>query len=80
MSWADRHRPPIRAGDTVRYSAEFLRSIGCVTGDLPSARGVVTALVPVGEVTLAEVDWADDDIPARVNVNNLERCRRMGRG
>lgn len=56
MSWVARHKPPIVVGDRVQYAAEFLRNIGCLTGDLPFARGTVTTLVPLGEITLAEVD------------------------
>jgi hypothetical protein len=73
MSWVHRTQP-IKVGDTVAYSRQFLRSIACHTGDMPRAKGKVTALVPVGkEVTLAEIDWDLPDLPGRVNVKNL--CR-----
>src|SRR4051812_40935673 len=55
MNWAERARA-IQVGDTIAYSAAFLRSIGTYTGVMPRARGTVTALVPVGShVTLAEI-------------------------
>ena len=65
MNWADRARP-IQVGDTVAYSAVFLRGIGCVSGDMPQAKGKVTALVPIGkEVLLAEINRDLPDLPAR---------------
>ena len=78
MSWAERARA-IQVGDTVAYSAAFLRSIGTYTGDMPRARGTVTALVPVGShVTLAEIDWDLPDLPTRVNVKNLCHVHGIG--
>jgi hypothetical protein len=68
----------VKVGDRVAYGRQFLRNIGCVTGDLPRARGIVAALVTVGEVTLAEIDWDLPDIPRRVNVKNLCVSRRIG--
>ena len=59
-------------GDTVAYSKAFLQSIFCYSGDIPFARGKVTALVPIGgETILAEITWNLPDLPARVNVKNL---------
>jgi hypothetical protein len=73
MNWRQRHKTQeLQVGDTVAYSKQFLQSTGSFTGDLPRARGKITALIPVGkEVTLAEIDWNLPDIPARVNVKNL---------
>lgn len=73
MAWSDKEKDePIKVGDAVAYSKQFLRSISCFTGDLPFARGRVTALIPLGtEITLAEIDWGQPDIPTRVNVKNL---------
>lgn len=39
-------------------------------GEAPFARGTVTNLVPLGDTTLAEIDWKDADMPKRVNVAN----------
>ena len=44
-------------GAKVRYSAKFLRSTGQYTGDVPFARGVITALRPMGDSTIATVDF-----------------------
>ena len=77
MTWQSR-TTPIKVGDTVAYSAAFLRSTGQQTGDIPFARGVVTALKQLGEITLADIDWGNPDIPARVNVKNL--CKPKGKG
>ena len=63
----------IQVGDRVAYSAKFLRSIGCYSGDMPHARGTVTALQPLGQTTLAVVDWNTDEIPRRVNTANLAK-------
>ena len=61
----------IEIGSRVAYSVQWLKSVGMITGDLPRARGTVTALVPLGSITLAEIDWKNDEIPPRVNVANL---------
>jgi hypothetical protein len=62
----------IQAGDTVAYSHKFLQSIGVLTGEMPRAKGRVEALVPVGrELTLAEIEWDQAELPKRVNVKNL---------
>lgn len=68
----------ITIGSRVRYSSNWLRSIGCYTGDLPQARGVVVAIQPVGQrLKLAMIKWdtISDDIPNKANVVNLEQCR-----
>lgn len=72
MSWADRTKR-IAVGDQVALTAAFLRNTGQQTGDVPHAKGMVTAIVPLGETTLAEVEWNTPDMPARVHVANL--CR-----
>lgn len=72
MSWASR-TSPVQAGDKVAYSKRFLQSIGCHIGGMASARGVVIAIVPVGEVALADIAWDTPDLPERVNVRNLNR-------
>lgn len=69
-SWVGRVRK-IEIGSTVAYSKAWLQSAGAYTGPLPFARGKVTALEPLGDTVLAEVDWGDPDIPPRVNVANL---------
>jgi hypothetical protein len=76
MTWAGRTQP-IKVGDTVAYSKRFLQSIACYTGDMPRGRGKVTALVPVGPVTLAQIEWDLPDLPERVNVKNLCRANEI---
>jgi hypothetical protein len=68
----------IQPGDTVAYSAKFLRSIGCQTGPMPFARGQVEAVRHYAGVTLANVTWNDSDMPCGVNVSNLVRTADMG--
>lgn len=64
----------VNVGDRVAYSVQFLRSIGCTTGDMPQARGVVTELKPLGgSTTLAAIAWDSGDFPSRVNVANLAK-------
>lgn len=67
----------IKVGDKVRYSTKFLRNTGQYTGDIPFARGIVTALEPLGKGSirtfLAVIDWGNPDIPERVLVSNLEK-------
>lgn len=75
--WTERVQP-IKVGDRVAYSAAFLRSTGQHTGDIPHAKGTVTELKQLGEVTLAVIEWGNPDIPEKVNVKNL--CHVGGRG
>jgi hypothetical protein len=76
-SWAKRVAP-IEVGDRVCYSKRFLQSTGQYTGDSPQGRGTVTALLPLGETTLAQIDWNIPDLPKRVNVANLSRVTDKG--
>jgi hypothetical protein len=68
-----------KIGDRVKYSTIFLRSIGCYTGPLPFAKGTITNLQQFGSrvsgTTLATIDWNSKDIPDKVNVANLTRCK-----
>jgi hypothetical protein len=75
--WA-KHVASIEVGDRVCYSKRFLQSTGQYTGDAPQGRGTVTALVPLGETTVAEIDWNIPDLPKRVNVANLSRVTEKG--
>lgn len=65
----------------VGYSKQFLQSTGQYTGDVPFARGKVTALLPLGSDTvLAEIDWDKPDLPPRVNVKNLSTIKQIQLG
>lgn len=77
MSWASRAKK-IEVGDRVCYSRTFLQSTGQYTGDSPQGRGVVKALVPRGQTTLAEIEWNIPDLPRRVNVANLSLVTEKG--
>ena len=44
---------------------------------IPHAQGEVTALIPIGETTLAAITWDTPDMPARVNVKNLVTVKRI---
>lgn len=70
----------IEIGARVAYSKAFLQSTGQYTGDAPHARGIVTAIVPMGGLTLASVEWDKPDLPGRVNVKNLSTIRRVELG
>ena len=62
----------MKKGDNVAYSVQWLKSIGESHGPLAHARGHVQEIMPVGStLKLALVDWNDDEIPKRVNVQNL---------
>lgn len=62
----------VAVGDKVAYSVQFLKSIGESHGDMAHARGVVTAITPVGSMLLATITW-DREMPPRVNVGNLAK-------
>lgn len=64
----------IKVSDKVKYSRNFLRSTGQFTGDIPFAKGTVTAIKQYGGgMTLATIDWQNPEIPERVNVKNLTK-------
>jgi hypothetical protein len=77
MSWASRTQP-IKVGDRVCYSRRFLQSISCFTGDMPQGRGTVIELKPIGQTTLAVIDWHGMDLPEKVNTAKLSRCTEKG--
>jgi hypothetical protein len=78
--WRTRSQP-IQVGEIVGYSKAFLKSTGQYTGDVPFARGMVTALHSLGtETILAEVEWDKADLPSRVNVKNLSTVRQIALG
>jgi len=79
-NWKDRTQP-IKVGDMVGYSKQFLQSTGQFTGDVPLARGKVTVLLPLGgDTMLAEIDWDKPDLPPRVNAKNLSTIKQIQLG
>ena len=77
MSWKNRLNE-IAIGDKVCYSRTFLQSTGQQTGDVPFARGIVTAMEPLGETKLAVIEWDNPDMPERVNTANLSKVTPKG--
>jgi hypothetical protein len=70
----------IKPSDRVKYSATFLRSIGCQTGPACFATGTVTAVTRYGGrsgVNVATVAWDDPNEGCAVNVANLVRVEDM---
>lgn len=61
----------VKVGDKVRYSVAWLRSTGNYAGDVANAKGVVTAIQPLGTTSLAVVDWGNPNVPAKVLTSNL---------
>ncbi len=59
-------------GDKVKYTREFCRSIGALTGYIPHARGVVVDITAFKSgLTLVNVLWDNSNQPIRVNIDNL---------
>jgi hypothetical protein len=63
----------IEAGTRVGYSANFLRSTGQLTGEVPFLRGVVAKVEEiVPGCTLCLIHW-DTGALTRVNIKNLAK-------
>jgi len=65
----------LKVGDKVRYSNSFLRSISAYAGSLPFAKGRITSITDFGSTKIAMIRWNDPEVPAKVNVANLEKVR-----
>ena len=69
---------PLKVGDRVRYSSEFCRRIGAVSGFTPQARGTIKRLwgKPADN---ADILWdfagPDGSLLGGAHTSNLERCR-----
>lgn len=63
-------RPPLKPGDRVKYSADFLRSAGLFTGAAAYRRGTVREIL-TGYVTVAWDDHLAGEEPAPVNSGSL---------
>ena len=67
-----------KKGDRVRFSGEFLRSIGAQTGEMGLLRGEVEEVKDYGGgYKLAVIKWdnASEGTSNRACVANLEKCR-----
>jgi len=69
----------IKIGDTVKYSAKFLKSAGICTGDICFAEGKVTGFTVLSKDSiLAEVEWLKClSGTGKVNVKNLIKKGRL---
>lgn len=65
----------IKVGNIVRHKTSFLRSISWYT-NVPK-NGKVTKIIPLGQTSLAVVDWSapGEEAPVKVNVANLEKLK-----
>jgi hypothetical protein len=64
----------INVGRRVKYSPDFLRSIGCYNDkDMRDARGVVQQVQPFGQglPSLAVIEWNNSRVPPKVLSTNL---------
>lgn len=71
-------RVKLAPGDRVRYSSEFCRTIGAVTGWTPQARGVIVRLWG-RDCDFAVVRWDHPNPSGQTeggaHISALERCR-----
>ena len=67
------------ARDRVALSAKFLRSIGCITGEGPFARGAVVSTAPAHSgLEMVEVEWDNGAWPvAKILSCNLTLVSRL---
>lgn len=63
----------MKTGDTVAYSAEFLRSIADYSKRSADKRGVITHIEDFGSIKIAQVDG---DFKIGVNVKNLRKVKQ----
>ena len=70
--------PKLKVGDRVRYSSEFCRTIGAVTGFTPQARGTITRIWGSAK-DFAEIKWdfkgPDGSDRGGAHLSALERLR-----
>jgi len=63
----------IKIGDKVGMSRKWLKSVGCLTGDIPRAIGIVKSITVYSpSLSVAEVEW-DNQKPGKLNVKNLAK-------
>lgn len=64
-------------GDRVCLKASHLRSTGQTTGEAGFHRGKIIELKPLGEVTLATIEWADGTMQKAATAN-LSKIKKRG--
>ena len=67
MSRASREQA-VQVGDTVAYSRRFLQSIACFTGNMPQARGKVTALTTYERTDTSLTFWDSPNASGEVSM------------
>ena len=69
---------PLKVGDRVRYSSDFCRTIGAISGFTPQARGMITNLWGQ-QCDFAEILWdfsgPDGMRRGGAHLSALELCR-----
>jgi hypothetical protein len=73
----------LQVGDRVAVAARYLRNTGQHTGDICFARGTVTDIKPLGQITLAVIAWeplngSPPDVPEKMAVGCLSRVTERG--
>lgn len=65
----------IQAGDTVAYSANFIKFVGSHDKSLADARGQVVSIKEYGDnLKIAKIEWNKGiDLPEKVAVKNLAK-------
>lgn len=58
----------LEIGDKVAFTAQFCRSIGAQTGDIPQMRGVIKDIQQIGSNKYARVLWSDQTTGGRQQV------------
>lgn len=66
----------MQIGTKVMYSRKWLKSTGSYTGVLPFARGTIINIIDLGATKLAEIEWNDENVPKKVNINNLHEVSK----
>jgi len=64
----------IKIGDKVGMSHKWLRSVGCLTDDIPRAIGIVKVIkIYSPSLSVAEVERDSQEAAKKVNVKNLAK-------
>lgn len=72
----------LQNGDTIAYTAKFLKNTGQFTGNAPARRGVFLGICPKMGMPFARVRWNDIDYETYTDSQNgedyAENIRRNG--